>query len=347
MTPREAFGHQSRACIGLGSPFIGRLMGLFADRLCAGTPVADRILGWTGDTGPAGQSVPLRVAGALHALKLQGTALTDVYPPNEPDDEGLWSAVADALEAHEDPILTWLDRPPQTNEVRRAAVVIAALHHLQARFGLPVDLIELGCSGGLNLRADWFELRLGAGRLGRAGSPVVLAPDWTGPIPPAGPATVVSRSGVDLTAIDPDSDAGRLRLLSYLWPDQEDRIARTDAAISIAREAPASLASASADQWLSEVLACKDGRLQLVFNTVAWQYFPPKVQDRCAAILAAAGAHATSKAPLAHLAMEADRDARGAALTLRLWPGGKRLELGRADFHLRWVDWNPDLPRLP
>lgn len=28
-----------------------------------------------------------------------------------------------------------------------------------------------------------------------------------------------------------------------------------------------------------------------------------------------------------------------AALTLRLWPGDLRFELGRADFHGRWIDW--------
>jgi hypothetical protein len=26
-------------------------------------------------------------------------------------------------------------------------------------------------------------------------------------------------------------------------------------------------------------------------------------------------------------------------VTLRLWPGDKTLDLGRADFHGRWVDW--------
>jgi hypothetical protein len=39
--------------------------------------------------------------------------------------------------------------------------------------------------------------------------------------------------------------------------------------------------------------------------------------------------------------MEADDDGPGVGLTLRLWPGDRRLSLGRADFHGRWVDWRP------
>ncbi|MEF9601950.1 DUF2332 family protein [Paracoccus sp. PXZ] len=40
--------------------------------------------------------------------------------------------------------------------------------------------------------------------------------------------------------------------------------------------------------------------------------------------------------------MEAD-GGKGAALVLRLWTGGALREwsLGRADFHARWIDWQP------
>ncbi|TDK41408.1 hypothetical protein [Antarcticimicrobium luteum] len=36
----------------------------------------------------------------------------------------------------------------------------------------------------------------------------------------------------------------------------------------------------------------------------------------------------------------ADHWPAGSALTLRLWPGDLTIELGRADFHGRWVRWN-------
>jgi hypothetical protein len=37
--------------------------------------------------------------------------------------------------------------------------------------------------------------------------------------------------------------------------------------------------------------------------------------------------------------MEDDGKTPGAGLTLRLWPGDVTLDLGRADFHGRWLDW--------
>ncbi len=56
-----------------------------------------------------------------------------------------------------------------------------------------------------------------------------------------------------------------------------------------------------------------------------------------------AGEKATGEAPLAWLSMENDgSDNAGAALNLRLWPGDHRIDLGRADFHGRWVDWRGD-----
>ena len=59
-------------------------------------------------------------------------------------------------------------------------------------------------------------------------------------------------------------------------------------------------------------------------------------------MIEAAGALATPDHPLAWLSMENDGDATGgvgAAITLRIWPGNVTLQLGRADFHGRWVQW--------
>lgn len=83
------------------------------------------------------------------------------------------------------------------------------------------------------------------------------------------------------------------------------------------------------------------GHLHLVYHTIAWQYFPTAAKARGLALLEAAGARATLASPLAHLAMEADAQEQGAALTLRLWRGGpvQDITLGRVDFHGRWVEW--------
>ncbi len=334
MTVRAAFGVQSRACAALGSPFMARLMALSGARLVSGTSVADRVLGWQGDPSPHADSVPLRLAGGLHALKLQGLALVEEYPPHEVSDDRLWSAVEAAFRSHEAHLLEWLDHAPQTNEVRRAAAILPALALACAGSDQPVELVELGCSGGLNLRCDRFRLDVQGSSLGDPASRVVLSPRWIGEAPPVDLPPVASRVGVDVAPLDPESEAGRLRLLAYLWPDQTDRLARTSEAIGIARATPARIVRADAGAWLEEHLATQhNGLRRIVYHTVAWQYFP---EDTAARALAAMKA-ATS--PVIRIGMETDGAENGARLWLTQFPEDETVEMGRADFHGRWIDW--------
>jgi hypothetical protein len=69
---RQAFRDQAQACASLGSPLMARLMAGLADGLAPGDPVADQVLGWPGDPSSKADSVPLRLAGGLHALVLTG-----------------------------------------------------------------------------------------------------------------------------------------------------------------------------------------------------------------------------------------------------------------------------------
>jgi hypothetical protein len=340
-TIRDVFRAQARACDLLGSPFTARLLALVADRLEPGTALADRIMGWPGDAGPAGDSVPLRLAGGLHALVQTGqdAGLMAVYADTAAHTgDALWQPVAAALAAHEDFLMAWLNSPPQTNEVRRAAVLIAAAHWLTGRFGLPLVLSELGASAGLNLLWDRYALDLPGLRLGPDDPALVVAPDWRGALPPLCPPVIAARAGVDLNPLDPVAD--RLRLLAYIWADQTDRMALTGSALAEAARLRPPVIRADAVDWLDTRLASRHtGHLHLVCHTIAWQYFPPATRARGEALLAAAGAHATPDAPLARLAMEADATPGSAAVTLDLWPGHERLLLGRADFHGRWVEW--------
>ncbi len=335
---RHAFRQQARACEWLGSPFMARLCRLLSDRLDATGPLGARLFGWGGDVGPAGDSVPLRLCGALHALVLRGhPGLAAVYPPHLVEDAALWSAVSAALAAETAFIDGFLDSAPQTNEVRRSAALIAAGHWLAARHPLPMVLSELGASAGLNTIWDRYALALPGLTLGPATPALTLSPDWTGPLPPAAAVTVADRAGVDLNPIDPADPAQRLRLLAYLWPDQPHRRALTEAALAAGLPRPQ---RGDAADWLEHRLATPSpGNLHLIFHTVAWQYFPAAAQARGRALIEAAGARATPEAPLAWLGYEADGAQPGAALTLRLWPGDLTIPLGRADFHGRWVEW--------
>lgn len=245
-----------------------------------------------------------------------------------------------ALVTHADWIDRRLDLPPQTNEVGRSAFLIAAAHWLADRTRLPIVLTELGASAGLNLLFDRYALATPGGRLGPADAALTLAPRWQGPQPPESEVTVIGRQGVDLAPQDPVSD--RLRLLSYIWPDQSERLERMQAALSEAGRMQPEIIRADAADYLAVRLGERfPGALHMVFHTVAWQYFSADRQEAATRLLALAGAMATPDAPLALAAMEADGQDEGAGLSITLWPGGVRHAVGRCDFHGRWLDWRP------
>ncbi|MEL6840182.1 MAG: DUF2332 family protein [Pseudomonadota bacterium] len=326
---------QATACEGLGSPFMGRLIRLLAAREWPEGIVRDRIFNWPGDITPRGQSVTLRLAGALHGLRLQGhQVLDDVYPPADVSDEQLWDAVRATLISDADTINQWLDSAPQTNEVRRSITLIAVGHWLTARYTLPIRTSELGASAGLNLNWHRYAMVAGGRTYGPDDAVLTLTPDWSGPLPPIDPPHVVEQAGVDLNPLDPRADA--LRLQAYLWPDQPHRLELTRAAIDATDTA---VDKGDAVDWLTTRLDHVPGQVHLIYSTVAWQYLPTDKQAEGTAMIEAAGAKATDDAPLAWFGMENDGGNPGAALTLRLWPGDLRLDFGRADFHGRWINW--------
>ena len=342
MTLQEAFRDQAFTCTKMGSPFMGRLLTILADHWDTATPLGQAMALYEGDIGPAGHSLPLRIAGGLHALVLQAKdpSLAAVYPPNTVADDELRAHVIRALAKHEKFLLNWTKLPPQTNEVRRSAALIAMAQMALSKFDKPVWLSELGASAGLNLVWDHFALEVGGTRFGPEDAVVSLTPEWEGPLPPRATARIAGRAGVDLNPLSPQDPEALLRMCSYLWADQPDRIERTRAA---ARVQTTVVDKGDAIDWLAARLAQAPlGHMHIIQHTVAWQYFPTEAQDRGTALIEAAGARATEDSPVAWMQMETDGDKTGqvgAALTLRLWPGDLTFSLGRADFHGRWVKW--------
>ncbi|PRY93778.1 hypothetical protein BCF33_2662 [Hasllibacter halocynthiae] len=334
MSWREAFEGQAASCGRLGSPFMARMLRLAPDAMPEGA-LKDRFRRWPEQAEFWSGATALRLAGGLHALVRQGDPLAAAYPPNDVSDAALSAALRDAMAREEGFLLQALESPPQTNEVRRSAALIPALHLLSARHGLPLALSELGASAGLNLLADRFALETPAGRLGPAGPVLTLRPDWRGPLPAPADLRIAERAGVDLHPIDVADPARRARLLSFLWPDQPRRLAMTEAAIAAGPPLPD---RGDAVDWLRRRLGPRPGRLHIVFHTVFRQYLPPDASARLTAVLDAGGARGAPDAPLAHLSMEYDGEGPGAAVVLTTWPGTREL-LGRVCFHGLWVDW--------
>ncbi len=338
----DAFKQQAPSCATLGSDFTARLCLLLADNLGTDCPVGARMHQWSTDLSYRADAVPLRLTGALHSLVLTGTdtGLMAVYPPNHigTSDAALWSAIDSALRTHEAFIIEWLKSPPQTNEVRRCNALIPAFHMLADETGLPLVTSEIGASGGLNLNWDKFAMEIDGQVWGNPDSPVWLKPDWSGPLPPNAEIDVINREGCDLNPLDPTNPGDRLRLRSYIWADQTDRLERTDHAISLATNR---VRKEDALNFLRRRLAERhEGALHVVYHSIMWQYLPGEAKEEGTQIIHAAGDKATLTAPLAWLRYEGDMNGEGAGITVTTWPSGKNQELGRADFHGRWVRWN-------
>lgn len=335
---------QAEACDELGSPFTAALCRLLAHTIDDGSAFGRRILNWPATTARA-DAMPLRVCGALHALARSGTepVLTAHYPPHPFDREALRTAIKGAITRHDRFLHDYLDSPPQTNEVARSAIILGGMLVVARETGLPLEILEIGSSSGLNLLFDTYAYDLGNGRRwGSAEAPLTIACDWRGKAPALDvPLTVRSRAGCDQNPLDPRSEKTVERLLSYVWPDQFARMERLAAALGHAARSDMVVEKADAADWLEAQLAQPQAArtVRVLFHTIVWQYLPKPVQARAAAAIAGAAGAATAERPFAHLAFEGDSELPGGAVRLTLWPGGKTRFLGRADFHGRWVEW--------
>jgi len=338
----EAFRDQVRWCGELGAPFTQCLLIAALADLESGGWLARRIGDWPGD--PVADAVPLRVAGALHALVLaeKSPALARHYPPHgRSDDAALWPAAIAALQADAPLLDDYLASTPQTNEIGRSALLLAGFSEIVARHAAPLRLLEIGASAGLNMQWDRYRYRFSDVVRGDAASSVEIQCDWTGVLPPAVTIDVRERRGCDLAPIDLSDTSQQLRLRSYVWPDQPQRLARLDAAIALAlRTGLAPVDAADAAEWLPAQLAHPaHGVTTVVYHTIVWMYLPVPVREALTAAVHDAGQRATTANPLAWLSFEFPAKSRPAELTLTEWPGAAARTLARAHPHGSWVEW--------
>jgi hypothetical protein len=337
---------QADACRELGSPLYGDLLTLAADDLVAGGPTAEVLRGHFTDR--MSSVLALRLLGGVHALALSGQApeLAAFYPScggqaeREPGSPRAWAAMRRVLAEQGGSVTGWLDRPPQTNEVGRAAALLGALRHVAAAASLPVRLVEVGASAGLNLRADHFCVSGPAGQHGDPQSPVALAGGWLGDPLPVSRIDVVERTGGDLAPVDPLTAKGRLTLTAYVWPDQAERLSRLRGAFVIARQVPAELRAESASATLAR-LKLLPGTWTVVWHSIFRQYLSDVQRAELADGVADLGATATDAARFAYVYLEQSRSG-GCPVTLTTWPGGHARVLGSAPAHGLPVRWHPE-----
>jgi hypothetical protein len=352
-----AFLQQQRWCRH-SSPFTARLMALTISWLeCEDRPEAQDAMAMLSalEPEPLAAAVPLRWAAALHRLALQGLQpWCSLWPSTQapdtpaPSGERYHACFAQAWREQQPLLQPMLRSAPQTNEVARSAMLLPGLLLLQSTHPRHrLHLLELGSSAGLNLLPD---------------APLTLRSEWQGPLLPADvrqrPLDIQQRQGCDLNplplspAVGPQGAAPALaeaharHLLSFVWADQTERLARLKAAIGHVRTtagASLMLHRQPAHAFLSAQLgqAVAAGTLRVVFHSIVWQYLSSAEQQQLRQLMAAAGAQASAERPLAWLRMEPPAPDEAVELRLTQWPGGQEQRLALCHphgSHLRWLE---------
>src|SRR4051812_5964182 len=142
---------------------------------------------------------PLLLLAAIHRMVLGGQlpAAARFYPSagGHADEDALWPHLLEAIPRAALPACV------QTNEVERSRALLPGFLEVVRQTGLPLRLLEIGASAGLNLRWDHF--------------PFLDVPSAI---------RVAERRGCDLNPIDPTLDEGRAALVSFVWADQTARL---------------------------------------------------------------------------------------------------------------------------
>ena len=271
---------------------------------------------------------PLRLFGGVHYLELSGM----VQHP--------WAKLRGVLEANREWLARFVaEQPIQTNEVQRCWGLLPGF--LTVGDERPVDLVELGPSGGLNLYWDRYAYRYGDERWGDLGAGLELSGSAEGG-PPRDllqkEVEVGRRIGIDRRPVDVTTDHGARLLEAFVWADQTDRLDRVRRAIEIARQDPPRLLDGDYVEVLPALLAERDlDILTVVYHSVSTVYLRQEERDRLEEILVAEG----HRGSLARISYEIDRETPtfyGFALDVETWPDGRR-RLARLDGHANTMDW--------
>jgi hypothetical protein len=323
---------QADACRMIGSELYAGLLERATEDVEAGGPTWEILRGHESD--PEFSVLGLRLLGAVNRLVLTGgePALAEAY--GEGDASETWPHLHEALRRNAEELRGSLEQPVQTNEVRRCAALLFGFLAVSAETGLPLRLLEVGASAGLNLRWDRYRYEADGFAWGPAASPVKLEFELSGEpaLSPPPSVEVRSRRGCDAAPIDPLTPDGRLTLLTYIWPDQPERIARMRAALEVAEEVPLAIDRERAAAWARRALSePTPGEATVLYHSIVSQYLSEEEREALFEGIREAGERASPDAPLAWLRMEPADDLADVHLTL--WPGGEERLLARAGYH--------------
>lgn len=340
----ERLERQRRSCALMGSPFYAAMLQLaiddYHDRGALFSFIAR-------DERRAEASMPaLRLLGALHFLALEASA--PEYAAHLPscggdgDPRGAWRAASAMLQDREREIGVHYAFTPQTNEVARSLPLLAGAFALAERTGLPLRLFDIGASAGLNARLDCYRYEGEGWSWGDPTSPLVLRNRTRGGAPclPNAALPVAERHGCDRNPLDINSAHDRLRLLSYVWPDQLDRIDRLHAAFAAARNVHVRIDRADLFAWIGERVEPVNGATTVVMHSVVAEHLSPQGRMQLEAQITGQAANARADAPFAWLRMEMNERRTWFETRYTLWPPGDDVLVAESDGHAQEIAWH-------
>lgn len=291
--------------------------------------------------------------------------------------EALFGAFADFCRVHEMAIADRIRaRRVQTNEVGRCPILLSGFGYVAQVFNaLPLFLVEVGASAGLNLRFDHYAYTFSDGRqfgprpsaVDRVGSDpastppasppptlrteVRLQPDAAPPTPTsaAGLPHVAGRIGIDLNPIDVHDDGSMHWLEGLVWPEHVGRLQMLRTAIDIARRHPVEIVAGDAISCLAETVqripetAKIEGvsrrLIPCIFHSYTTYQMRSADRERFADLLDRLGRQHRN---LACISLEWLGTGDYPRLECTIWKQGRRQDVvlaERCHHHGRWIDW--------
>jgi hypothetical protein len=304
----------------------GRLTEADLVRRCAEDPLAVSLV----PENPSWDD-PHRLMAAVQLLILHGVV------PDYRHQTDQWEAFQSTLDAHREWIAHFVQHQNiQTNEPQRCFALLPIFLTVARLSGRPLDLLELGTSGGLNLLWDHYQYRYRDGTWGASEAGLELTGDeaHNGHVPAdllQQQVEVRSRRGIDLNPVDVGSAEG-IRLLESFVLGDPVRTARLHQATAVVRRCPPELFRGNYLDVLPDFLTRQaDDALTVIFQTISTIYLALDLRLRLNGIIESVGrkrslAWITTPTPEEHGQRLGDYP-----LELTIWPPGEKRTVARME----------------
>jgi hypothetical protein len=294
--------------------------------------------------------VPMIFFAAIHYLLLDNAAhpLATFYPDINSvpcaTDTDLYSVFQDFCFKHRDEIKDIISTyHVQTNEVRRCACLLPAFSlAVQEANGLPLTLVEIGASAGLNLLWDQYGYDYGNGlSYGNRASPVQLTCALRGNEQPLFSEVfprIALRIGIDLNPTDVRDELAVNWLHAFIWPEHTGRFDLLHRAVKTARNNPPEVRKGDVLELLPDIMNTVQPQTFLcLFHTFVSNQMSPEARNVLAKLIADYG----SRRHICCISIDLSDKYKYPRLELLSYIDGveSHRHLANCSGHSRWMEW--------